>query len=134
MANIAEPPFLLDSARVVMYSETGGSDAYTGRITVHADGRWLEPVPRLAICEDLVDGDILILHCDDSWNVLAAGGAKSVEDAQRIAESAYSGVTSRWVLYRALTANEVTELEAEREELRLLAKQLPKQEGDPHAV
>lgn len=134
MANVAEPPFLLDSARVVMYAETGGAHAYTGRITVHAGGRWLDPVPRLAICEDLVDGDILIFHCDDSWNVLAAGGAKSIEEAQRTAEAAYSGITSRWVAYRGLTANELAELEAEREELRVLAKQLPKPRGGSHAV
>jgi hypothetical protein len=129
MTTIAEPPILLDSARVVMYAETGGSASYTGRITVHAGGHWLEPVPRLAICEDLVDGDILIFHCDESWNVLAAGRAKSVEDAQRTAESAYSGITSKWVPYRALSANEVAELEAGREELRLLAKQLPQPKG-----
>ena len=134
MTTIAEPPFLLDSARVVMYVETGGAASYTGRITVHADGRWLEPVPRLAICEDLVDGDILIFHCDESWNVLAAGGAKSIEDAQRTAESAYSGITSKWVPYRTLTTSEVAELEAEREELRLLARQLPQPKGGSHAV
>jgi hypothetical protein len=83
MTNIAEPPFLLDSARVVLYAETGGSASYTGRITVHADGRWLEPVPRLAICEDLVDGDIFIFHCDDSWNVFAAGGASPLRTPDR---------------------------------------------------
>jgi hypothetical protein len=134
MTTIAEPPFLLDSARVVMYAETGGSASYTGRITVHADGRWLEPVPRLAICEDLLDGDILIFYCDDSWNVQAAGGARSVEDAQRTAEAAYSGITSKWLPYRALTANQVAELETERAELRLLAKQLPQSKGGSHAV
>ena len=134
MTTVAEPPFLLDSARVIMYAETGGSASYTGRITVHAGGRWLEPVPRLAICEDLVDGNIFIFHCDDSWNVLAAAGAKSVEDAQRTSESAYSGITSKWLPYRALTPREVAELEAEREELRLLAKQLPQPKGGSHAV
>jgi hypothetical protein len=82
MANITEPPFLLDSARVVMYAETGGRASYTGKITIHANGKWLDPVPRIAICEDLVDGDMLIFHCDDAWNVLAAGGAKSLNEAQ----------------------------------------------------
>ena len=134
MTNIAEPPFLLDSARVVMYADTGAPASYTGRITVHANGRWLDLVPRLAICEDLVDGDILIFHCDDSWNVLAAGAAKSIEDAQHTAERAYSGISSRWVTYRSLTPSELQQLETERQELQVLAKQLPTSGGGSHAV
>lgn len=133
MTNVAEPPFLLDSARVTMYAETGGRDCYTGKITVYAEGRWLDPVPRLAICEDIVDGSILIFHCDDSWNVLAAGGAKSLEDAQRTAEREYSGISSKWVAYRSLTPDELAELETERQELKSLMAQLPP-EGGPHAV
>jgi len=134
MTNVTEPPFLLDSARVVAYAETGGRASYTGRITVHANGQWLEPVPKLAICEDLVDGDILIFHCDESWNVLAAGGAKSIEDARRTAEIAYAGISSRWVTYRSLTPSELQELETERQELQVLAKQLPPSGGGSHAV
>ena len=117
MTNVAEPPFLLDSARVVMYAETGGRSAYTSRVAVHANGKWLDPVPRLAICEDLVDGDILIFHCDDAWNVLAAGSAKSVKEAQDTAEAAYSGISSKWVTYRPLSP----------------WNELPKFGGDPHA-
>ncbi len=134
MATIAEPPFLLDSARVVMYAETGGPTSYTGKITIHANGNWLDPVPRIAICEDLVDGDILIFHCDDAWNVLAAGGAKSISEAQRTAETAYSGISSNWVNYRPLARTEAAELETEREELRRLWRDLPRLDGDPHAV
>ena len=91
-------------------------------------------MPRLAICEDLVDGDTLIFHCDDSWNVLAAGKAKSVEEAQHIAERAYSGISSKWVAYRVLTPTELAELESERQELQVLAKQLPTRDGGSHAV
>jgi len=130
MSTVPEPPFLLDSARVLMYVETGGRDTYTGKITVHANGKWLDPVPKLAICEDLVDGDILIFHCDDSWNVLAAGGAETVEDAKHTAERAYAGVSAKWVPYRSLTSDEAAELEAERQELRVLATQLPSTEGE----
>jgi hypothetical protein len=113
-----------------MYAETGGRNTYTGRLTVHANGAWLEPVPRLAICENLVDGDILIFHCDESWKVLAAGGAKTVEDAKHTAERAYSGVSAKWVTYRTLTPDEAAELEAVRQELRVLAAQLPNTEGE----
>ena len=134
MANIVEPPFLLDSARVLMYAETGGRASYTGKITVHADGKWLDPVPRLALCEDLVDGDILLFHCDETWNVLAAGSAKSLDEAKQTAEAAYSGITAKWVAYRPLTPAEASDLAAEREELRRLWRDLPKPDGDPHAV
>jgi hypothetical protein len=133
MNNVAEPPFLLDSARVIMYAETGGKASYTGKITVHADGRWLDPVPRLAICEDLVDGTTLIFHCDEHWNVLAAGGAKTVEDAKQTAELAYSGISSKWMTYRPLTSSEMAQLEGERKELQAIAARFPI-EGGPHAV
>jgi hypothetical protein len=130
MNTVPEPPFLLDSARVLMYTETGGGDTYTGKITVHANGKWLEPVPRLAICENLVGGDILLFHCDGSWNVLAAGGGRTLEEVKRTAERAYSGVSAKWVTYRSLTPDEVAEVEAEREELKGLAAQLPTNEGE----
>lgn len=66
MSTVPEPPFLLDGARVLMYAETGGRNTYTGTIAVQANGIWIEPVPRLAICEGLVDGDILMFYCDES--------------------------------------------------------------------
>lgn len=134
MTNLEEPPFLLDSARVVMYAETGERTSYTGRITVYRSGELLDPVPRLAICEDLVEGRWLLMHCDVSWNVLAAGFAKSVAEAQRTAERAYSGVSAKWISYRALTPPEQAQVEEERQHLRILAKQIPNAEGDPHAV
>ena len=134
MANIAEPPFLLNSARVVMYADTGLPTSYTGRITVHAGGRLLDPVPRLAICEDLVGGQFLLMHCDALWNVLAAGFAKSAGDAQHTAERAYSDVSSKWVPYRALTPPEVAQVEEERQHLRVLAKHVPNAGGGSHAV
>ena len=134
MSTIPEPPFLLDGAHVVMYAETGGHKTYTGKITVHANDAWLEPVPRLAICENLVDGDILIFHCDESWDVLAAGSAKTVEDAKHTAECAYFGVSAMWVVYRLLTPDESAELEAERRKLRVLTAQLPNTKGKGHVI
>jgi hypothetical protein len=130
MSAVPEPPFLLDSARVLMYAETGGRDTYTGKITLHVDGCWLDPVPRLAICEDLVDGDILLFHCDDSWNVLAAGGGKTLEDVKHTAERAYVGISGKWVSYRPLTAAELAELEAGRQELRDLSARFPNAKGE----
>jgi hypothetical protein len=135
MTSVAEPPFLLDSARVVMYAITGGAASYTGRITVYAGGdRLVDPVPRVAICEDLVGGQFLLMHCDDSWKVLAAGFSKSVADAQYTAERAYSGISSNWVPYRALTPAELAHVEEQRTHLRQLAKQVPNDSGGSDAV
>jgi hypothetical protein len=135
MTSVAEPPFLLDSARVVMYAITGGAASYTGRITVHVGGdRLLDPVPRVAICEDLVGGQFLLMHCDDSWKVLAAGFSKSVADAQHIAERAYTGVSANWVPFRALSPAELAQVEEQRTHLRQLAKEIPNDSGGPHAV
>lgn len=66
--------------------------------------------------------------------MLAAGGAKTVNDATHPAERAYSGVSAKWVVYRSLTPDEATELEAERRKLRVLAAQLPSTKGEGHAV
>jgi hypothetical protein len=74
------------------------------------------------------------MHCDDSWNVLAAGFSGSIADAQHTAERAYSGVSSKWVLYRALSPVELAQVEEERTHLRQLAKEIPNDNGGSHAV
>src|SRR5262245_32668978 len=134
MSNITEPPFLLDSARVLMYAETGGRDSYTGRITVHLGDKSLGPVPRVAICEDLVEGRILIMRCDVSWNVLAASFSSSVDEAIASSEREYRGISSKWTRYRALTSSEAAEVGEKRRTLRKLAAKYPLDGRNPHAV
>jgi hypothetical protein len=129
MKRNSEPPVILDSTRVLFYAETGGADAYTGHITMNT-GRTghlveLAPVPRLAICEQLANGELLIMHCDESWAVLAVQGSPSIDSAKAIAERAYSGITSKWKPYRELSAEESAEVEAEREYLQRLDKEYP---------
>jgi len=134
MNTSAHPPFLLDSARVLMYADTGGSKAYTGRITVHVGGKSLGPVPRLAICEELVEGRILLMHCDASWNVLAAGFAASTEAARDTAEGGYAGISSKWNQCRDLNAAELAEVHELRRSLREAAAQLPTDEQGSNAA
>ena len=93
----AEPPVLLEGARVLVYAATD-------------DG-----VTRLAICENLAGEDVFLLRCDASWNVLAAGRFASLEDAKKSAESSYKG---KWHSYRALSEAEKSHVEATRSRLR----------------
>jgi hypothetical protein len=128
-----EPPVLLNSARVVSFAETGGRASYTGRTMVIVGDKPLDPVPRLAICEDLVEGAFLIMHCDVEWNVLAAGFFPSLEAAKSSAKEAYSGISTKWLEYRKLTAREFFEVEELRRSLRILAAAHPI-DRDPHAA
>ena len=132
---ISAPPAILDSAQVLFYADTGGEAAYTGRLIVLTgtarDLREVGPVPRLAICENLGAGELLILHCDSCWNVLAAESASTVQEARSRAERAYAGISSRWTPYRELTHEELREIEREREAIRKLMRQHPLDGNDP---
>jgi hypothetical protein len=91
------PPPVLAAARVLAYAVLDDAVAYTGQKVVFAAGRELGPVPRLAIGRQLSRGDILLLHCDAEWDVLATAGYASVEDAKQAAGQAYSGLSGKWL-------------------------------------
>lgn len=76
---MTEPPYVLDSARVLAYAVLDQTVSYTGRISVYVGGKLLSPVPRLAICENLArDGDFLLFYCTETWEVLGVGGYDSL--------------------------------------------------------
>ena len=133
-----EPPVILSSTRVLYYAETGGAAAYTGKLTIFTGEsgnlRELSPVPRIVVSEELASGEVLLMHCDSSWNVLAVTGAKSTTAAKELAERAYLGVAEKWTQYRALTANEAAEVESERRRMRELSEVYPPSENGEHAV
>jgi len=84
---MTEPPYVLDSARVLAYAVLDQTVSYTGRISVYVGGKLLSPVPRLAICENLArDGDFLLFYCTETWEVLGVGGYDSFEFAKQRAE------------------------------------------------
>jgi ClpX C4-type zinc finger len=92
------PPPVLSSARVIAYALVDDQVEYTGRLLlVNLEGQALGRVPRLAICENLADPrTVLLLHCDDSWNVLGLVGAETVDSCKREVERTYRGIGEKW--------------------------------------
>jgi hypothetical protein len=97
---IEEPPPVLNCARVLAYAEVDSSVKHTGRITLYVGGKELGPVPRLALCQNFDEGDVMLFHCDNEWNVLGAGGAPSFEAARESAEKEYAGISAKWIQSR----------------------------------
>jgi hypothetical protein len=93
------PPPVLDSARVLLYAILDDSVRWTGRQTLIVGGKKLGPVPRLALCQNVWGEfkDIHIFHCNDQWEVLGAGGGRTLDDAKASAEIAYAGVVAKWI-------------------------------------
>jgi len=100
---VEKPPPVLGSARVLEYAILDESVTYSGHSSLFVgteDGvlKELGPVPCLAIAQELETGVIMLLHCDQEWDVLGLGGNyESVSEAKAKAERAYHGVSARWV-------------------------------------
>jgi len=90
------PPPLIDSARVLHYAIVDASVRYTGSSVLYVDGVEIGPVPRLAICRDVADDSIVLLHCDDEWASLGCAGCGSVDDALSHANRLYDGIAVKW--------------------------------------
>jgi hypothetical protein len=62
------------------------------------------PVPNLAICKPHDEAGLLLVHCDDSWNVVALQGwnapgverIMTVEAMKQQAERYYDGLMPSW--------------------------------------
>ena len=99
------PPLVLGDARVLEYASIDNTVQYTGRLELYVGDQRMGPVPHLAICQDLNDDELLLVHCDDAWQVLgvqawngpAASAVTSVEDVKRRAEEFYRGISSKWI-------------------------------------
>ena len=65
------PPPVLHGARVLAYAVVDSSVQYTERQALYVDGELLGAVPRLAICQNIGVEDVMVLHCDGEWNVVA---------------------------------------------------------------
>jgi hypothetical protein len=94
--SLTPPPPVLASARVLAYAVVDEGVLFTGRQKLFVAGRELGPVPRLAIARMLAGGELVLLHCDADWDVLATVAFPSVEDAKRHAEDAYAELGGRW--------------------------------------
>jgi hypothetical protein len=114
---VDEPPFIIDGARVLAYAALG-----PGRGTALADGIALE-ASAAAVAENLSDGAIFLLYCNEEWQTLAAeahAGKPAAQDAARAQIPAIE-----WRDYRALSEAELAEIETTRAFLRDLARDFP---------
>jgi hypothetical protein len=124
-----EPPLMLDGARVIEYAELDRTVAPTGRISVTVGGAPVDmnSVAGVVMAEDLIDGGVFLLHCNDRWETLAAGHYANLAAARQSADEAYSGLTMRWKPFHELSAEEAAEVETTRKFLRQLADEFPNQ-------
>lgn len=117
----AEPPHILDGARVVEYApfdaQMKGSRASAVLGGVALD---LLNVSGLAIVEDLARGDRYLLLCDDVWATLAAEPCGDVASARARGTAVFPGAERLWRPYRELTEAEAREVETTRTFLREL--------------
>lgn len=122
---IIEPPVLIHSAPVLLYAETGGTDAFTGTMTLIVDSKILGSVPRLAICEELLTGESLLMHCDENWNSLGVSVGPTCEYVKASADRAYSGLAQKWQKFRQLSKAELLNIEEVTTYLRKLGNEYP---------
>jgi len=76
-----EPPPVIGSARLLEYAMIDSSIVFTGRSVIYVDGKLLGPVPRLAVCQVITGSEIILYHCDEEWDILAATSDKTVIEA-----------------------------------------------------
>ena len=104
MLDATHPPAVLEGARVIEYALVDETIQFTGRLRLYVGDERLGAVPRLAICEQLADHVLLLMHCDEDWNVLgvqawngpASPEIVSIEYIKQCAEGFYSGISAHW--------------------------------------
>src|SRR5438445_13693576 len=88
-----KPPRVLANARVLEYAVLDESVTYSGHSSLFVGNineglKELGPVPCLAIAQDLKTGEIMLLHCDEEWDVLGVVGDTTRPRRRRRAPSA----------------------------------------------
>jgi hypothetical protein len=92
-----KPPPLIDSCRVLHYAIVDSDVRFTRCSVLYVDDVELGAVPRLAVCKNLIDDSILLLHCDEKWSSLGSSGSGDVESVIVQANRLYDGLASKWV-------------------------------------
>ena len=82
------PPPVLNRCVVMRYASTAG---------LPFTGIELERVPGLAIGRQLRDPEILLLHCDEEWDVLGTSAHPTIAEAEAKAARIYPGIEDRWI-------------------------------------
>ena len=97
MSGPLKPPPALDQCRVLQYAILDASATYSGHSDLYVGDKEVGPVPRLAICQEGKGDEVLLLHCDDSWESLGATAYSTIEEARAKAERIYPGVSKLWI-------------------------------------
>ena len=117
-----EPPMMLDGSRVLEYAFLhAGRDGKRDSVVVEGVTLDTNTVTRLAIGENLIEGGVFLMHCNDEWSTVAAGSHHDPAAARKSAEHAYSGLAIEWQAFRELTAEEEREVATTRAFLREIA-------------
>lgn len=114
----AEPPIVLDGARVIEFApfdeplQKAGVSAVVGGVAV-------DNTAGLAIVEELAQGGLFLLACNKDWETLAAAGVVDAASAKSQAEISFPGAARLW-RERSLTDEDRSEIESTRRFLREL--------------
>ena len=122
-----EPPFMLDGARVLEYAAVSPGGGKHLSVIVGGVSLDNSNVSRVVIAEDLVEGGVFLMHCNEEWSTVAAGNYPDPGEARRSADKMYQGELA-WRRFRELTGEERKEVETTRAFLRELAA------GDDSAI
>lgn len=93
---VCEPPPVLDLARVFAWARTDSPVVYTGNMLMFDGNDRLDQVPNLAICQYFDDLEMVLLHCDEFWNVIGSSGKGTLADIKAQAEVIYQNITGLW--------------------------------------
>jgi hypothetical protein len=107
--HMKRPPPTLDSANVLEFAILDESVHFTGALHLYRGDTRVGAVPALAICRDPGIDGLLLFHCDENWNVVAAqiwnnsdkATIATVAEVKDKAAKYYSGISSRWQTYYA---------------------------------
>ena len=91
------PPPVLCGVRRLLYAVIDDSVGYRGHTSLYVDGKELGRVPRLFLGIENNREEPVLLHCDESWDVLGIGGYETVQETKDWAERIYPGLSSHWI-------------------------------------
>jgi hypothetical protein len=89
------PPPVLGRCVVRRYASTAGLPFAGSNLFV--DGTEVGRVPRLAIGRQLQAAEILLLHCDDDWDIVGTSAHATIAEAETRAFRIYPGIEDRWI-------------------------------------
>jgi hypothetical protein len=98
-------PKTLADGRVVAALSIDEGMAFTGALRLFAGEQKVGRASKLAIVKRHQSDDLLVVHCDQAWNVLgiqawnAQGGRRvqSIQEAKAIVERYYTNSSEKWV-------------------------------------